>query len=213
MAMLMGNLVRGVAKSNNTAAAGKAKVTLRRNVLTAIGAERAHVFDAYAGDGQQYRAVWHEAASYVGCDLEFFPDERLAFKCDNRRVLRTLDLAAFNIFDLDAYGSPWEQLYLIAVRRRMTAGERVGFVLTEGQGMKLKMGGMSLALSLLAGIHHYLPGLGSAQNELIERALQRVGSMIGGTVIHRWEAAGKSGSAMRYIGLVIEATRAAQATS
>ena len=202
--MAMSALVRGVAKNNNAAIAGTAKVKIRRNVLAAVGAERAHVLDAYAGDGHMYRSVWREAATCIGCDKWFYPDERTAYVTDNRRLMRMLDLSRFNIFDLDAYGSPWEQLYIVAVRRALRPGERIGIILTEGQGMKLKMGGMSLAMSALAGIHHYLPGLGGAQDELIERALQRVAGMMNGTIAHRWEASGKSGSAMRYIGLVID---------
>ena len=51
-------------------------------------------------------AVWNRASHYVGCDLEFYRDERTAFVANNIRVLRTIDLSEFNIFDLDAYGVP-----------------------------------------------------------------------------------------------------------
>ena len=41
---------------------------MRRNVLAAIGAHNAQVFDAYAGPGEMWSAVWREAAHYTGCD-------------------------------------------------------------------------------------------------------------------------------------------------
>lgn len=94
-----------------------AKIKIRENVLLAIGTDRASVFDAFAAAGELHKAVWHRAHSYVGCDLQFFRDDRMAFVADNRRVLRSIDLAQFNLFDLDAFGSPWEQAYIIAKRR------------------------------------------------------------------------------------------------
>jgi hypothetical protein len=195
--------VQNLAKKNSTATALTAKVAIRRNVLSAIGADQARVFDAYAGDGQMHKAVWREASDCVGCDLEFYPDERLAFVADNLRVLRAIDLDGFNLFDLDSYGSPWEQLYIIAARRKLQPGETIGLVLTEGQGLKLKMGGMSAALALLAGVSMRMPGLGTAQNELIDRAIRRIATIMGGAVVRRWQANGKTGSTMRYIGLVL----------
>lgn len=197
--------LKNLPKQNNTAYASSAKVAIRDYVLAAIGAEQAHVFDAYCGDGHMYREVWRKAARCVGCDTEFYVDERVAFCADNRRVLRAIDLAAFNIFDLDAYGSPWEQAYIIAARRKLRPAETIGIILTEGQGMKLKMGGMSLALSKLSGVSLRAPGLARAQGELINRAIQRIGGMMGGTVIKRWQATGKTGSAMQYIGLLLRA--------
>ena len=112
--MRMAAKLRNLAKRNTTPAASAAKITIRSNVLAAIGAETARVFDAFAGDGHMYRAVWSRAAMCVGCDKIHYPDERLAYAADNLRVLRAIDLAPFNIFDLDAHGSPWEQLYIIA---------------------------------------------------------------------------------------------------
>jgi hypothetical protein len=181
-----------------------AKTEIRRQVLHEIGADKARVFDAFAGDGALYRTVWHDAASYTGCDLTYYPDARECFVGDNRRVLRAIDLDAFNVFDLDAaYGSPWEQLLIIATRRELRAGEQLGFAVTEGQGMKMKLGGMSLAMSRLAGVRHYLPGLATAQEELIDRAVTRVAAMMGGKITRRWQASQKTGSVMHYLGFVM----------
>jgi hypothetical protein len=203
MARRLREKLQNVAKRQSTPGALRAKVEIRRHVLDAIGADNAVVFDAYAGDGTLYREVWHDASRYVGCDISFETDDRVCFCGDNRRVMRAIDLAPFNVFDLDAYGSPWEQLMIIAHRRVLKPGETLGLVITEGQGMKLKLGGMSLALSQLAGVKHYLPGLATAQDELIDRALKRVAALMSGTIIRRWGASIRTGSTMHYLGLVL----------
>jgi hypothetical protein len=74
--------------------------------------------------------------------------------------------------------------------------------------MKLKLGGMSLALSRLAGVYHWLPGLSTAQGELIDRALLRVATMMNATLIHRKQAKQKQGSTMHYIGVVMRGNEA-----
>ena len=194
--------LNGVAKQDSSAAAARAKAAIRRLVLDAIGRERAHVFDAFAGSGQMHDAVWHAAASCTGCDLRFFRDPRRAFVADNRRVLRNIGLAQFSIFDLDAYGSPWEQVIIIASRRRLAEGESLGLVLTEGAGMKMKFGDLPLALTQLSGVRGQ-PGVARQQDAIIDRAILRAAAMMGGAVRQRWQADGRTGSAMRYIGLVI----------
>jgi hypothetical protein len=204
--MTMSSDVTGQAKKASSPKATRAKIEVRRQVFAAIGAEKAHVFDAFCGEGHMHREVWHEAASYLGCDELFYPaDDRLCYAADNLRVLRTVDLAPFTVFDLDAYGSPWEQLYIIAHRRKIRPDENIGVVLTEGQGMKLKRGGMSHALSVLSGARNRLPGLARAQDEVFDRALRRAVFLMGGKIVRRWEAASKQNSTMHYIGVILQA--------
>ena len=180
------------------------KAAIRSRVLASIGAEQAHVFDAYAGAGVAYYGVWKRAASYVGCDLKWYPDERLVYVADNRRVLRLIDLLAFNIFDLDAFGSPWEQAYIMSARRTLSPGERFGLVITDGSGLKLKFGAFPTALGLLANVSHKASGLAKQQAKIIDSALDSVAARLGGSIVERWQAVGKKGSSMRYIGLVLQ---------
>jgi hypothetical protein len=203
MARRLREKLQHVVKRNSSPRALRAKIAVRQDVLEDIGAENARVFDAYCGDGELYRAVWSKAASCVGCDLEFYRDERIAFKADNRRVMRAIDLDQFNIFDMDSYGSPWEQLYILATRRKVKPGELVAIVLTEGQGMKLKLGGMSIALSRLTGVPLWMDGLSKFQDELIDRALHRVAKMMNATSIRRRQTEEKKGSTMHYIAVVM----------
>lgn len=194
-----------IKKKASDPAAEKAKATIRQNVLAFIGAGQCHVFDAFAGQGGMYHAVWHQAASYVGCDNEVFSmDSRIAYVADNCRLMRNLDLAAWNVFDLDAYGSPWEQVYILIKRRAVASGERIGLILTEGQGMKMDMGGMALALSLVAGVSQYMPGMGAEQQRIVDRAVAHTATKMGCTIVKQWQAIGKHSSTLRYIGLVME---------
>jgi hypothetical protein len=186
--------------------AHRAKIALRRRVLENIGADKARVFDGFAGTGAMHDAVWHAAASCVGCDRRHFLDARECFVADNRRVMRSIDLAEFNLFDFDAYGSPWDQLYILAGRRPIKPAERVGLVITEGTGMKFKMGSMQKTLALLAGMRAIQSGIGSAdaQDEIVNRALIRMASMMRASIAKRWQAVGKGGSRVLYIGLILE---------
>jgi len=196
-----GDLKR-IGKIKNHRASKSAKVEIRQNVLGAIGQE-ARVFDAFAGTGEMFKAVWSEAAGYVGCDKDWVRDERLAFVADNRRVLRALDLSPFSIIDLDAFGSPWEQAIIVAGRRQVAAGESFGLILTDGSGLTLKQGGIPNALAELAGLKGKLSGLARWQDDVIERALNGLCARMNVTIERRWQAKGKTGAGVRYIGLVL----------
>ena len=192
-------------KVDNANAALPAKVQIRQFVLDTVGADQARVFAAFAGEGQIYRKVWHQAAFYIGCDLHWKRDERLMYAADSRRVMRALPLQAFSIFDFDAYGSPWEHVVILCARRRLALGERLGLVLTEGSGLNLKFGGLPTALGQLAGLHA-MPGLNRdwAYRALLDRALGMAALRMGGRIVKRWQATGKTGAQVNYIGLVLE---------
>jgi hypothetical protein len=201
MARLGQKVANVVAVDNHPRTAGD-KARLRELVLAEVDAP---VFDAFAGSGEMFRRVWHKAPGYVGCDLRWFPeDPRLAFVADNRRVLRAIDLARFGIFDLDAYGSPWEQVVIIAGRRSVRPGERIGLVLTDGSSLKLKMGGAPKALALLCGMRASATGLGSSHDELITRATRGLARRMGCDLVRAWRARGKSAARVIYLALVLE---------
>ena len=172
-------------------------------MLDAMGADQAHVFDAFAGAGEMHDQVWVRAASYVGCDLEFYRDDRMAFAADNLRVLRAIDLAPFNVFDFDGYGSPWEQCVILAARRPLLPGERLGLVLTEGSGLDMRLRGLPGVMAYLAGMHPLASGAARSPDEIIDRCIVGLTRRMRATVEKRWQAIGKSGTAMRYIGLVL----------
>jgi hypothetical protein len=195
-------------KVENAKLGWRAKVQIRQHVLDALTPKRAVVFDAFAGPGLMWSEVWKHAAGYVGCDERWHRDTRCCFVGDNRRVMRCVDLTPFTVFDLDAFGSPWEQALILAARRRLAPGERIGLVLTEGTWMKTRTGtGWPAALRQATGISRAAGGMGDKgfHDELIARALRSVVRQMGGKVVKQWRAIGVTGARMRYIGAVVEA--------
>jgi hypothetical protein len=189
-------------KTDNNPRAFRAKVAIRRNVLATIGADAA-VFDAFAGSGEMYSAVWKDAAHYTGCDQKPQLDGRLMFCADNRRVMRAIDLAKFSVFDFDSYGSPWVQAIILADRRRVVAGELVGLVLTEGAGFAYKSNIVPEAVAILTGLRTGIVGLSKKQDTVIDKAIAGLARRMGCEIVKRWQAEGRTGASMRYIGLVM----------
>ena len=191
-------------KTDNNPQARRAKIAVRQNVLDVIG-PKAAVFDAFAGSGDMYSAVWRKAAHYVGCDLKPQTDSRLMFCADNTRVLRAVDLSRFSIFDFDAYGSPWVQAVILAGRRRVAPGEKLGLILTEGAGFAYKSNIVPGAIAVLTGIRTSgVVGLSKKQDSVIDRAIAGLARRMNCTVEKRWQAEGRTGASMRYIGLVLK---------
>lgn len=192
----------------NSQHAVKAKVEIRRNVLAAVTAERAVVFDAFAGAGVMWSEVWRHAAGYVGCEERmWYRDERCCFVADNRRVLRCIDLKPFTVFDLDAFGSPWEQALIIAARRPVTKGEVLGLVLTEGTSLHTRFSSLPHALRQAAGLNPAVAdGAGKLHDELIARALIGVVKRMRCKVLRQWRAVSSTGAQVRYIGAVLHGT-------
>ena len=77
-------------------------------------------------------------------------------------------------------------------------------MLTEGSAFNLKLNGISGGLHQLTGAK---PGFGGGKryrHDLIERALAESVRRLYAKILRRWEAEGRSGANMRYIGLVLE---------
>lgn len=190
-------------KTNNHPKSAAMKIALRRHLLEAI--PEARVFDAFAGSGKMYREVWREAAAYTGCDLKWYRDERSVFVAKCQRVMRAIDLADYNLFDLDAYGSPWLQVQILAARRRLAPGERIGLALTDGSGLKLKLGQCPKALAALCNLtHDKTPGINRAHGLLIDKAIAEVCRIMNGRVVARWDHNRPGNSEMHYLAVVIE---------
>lgn len=131
-------------------------------------------------------------------------DPRLAYVADNARVQRCIDLSQFGISDLDAYGSPWLQAAIIAARRLVKPGELIGFCITEGSGLKLKMGEAPKALAILANLRTKSVGLASSHDEVADRAIGGLCRRMKCRLTRAWRARGKTGAKVLYFGLVLE---------
>jgi hypothetical protein len=179
-----------VAKVHNAPAATAAKIELRRKVLEHL--TPAHVFDCYCGpEGVMWAGAWKDAAGYVGCDLEWHQDDpRRRYVGDTLRVLRNVDLAPWNVFDVDAFGSPWEVLTILAARRTWAPGERGAVVITDGSGKRLNFGAAPKALCALVGLSNFerLVPLETSGDTLRRIALQAWLARCRLKVLHAWVA-------------------------
>jgi len=197
--------INGITKKTNDAPeASKAKTDIRRRVLNAIGAENAHVGDWFAGEGRMYQAAWKDAASYIGSDEFWYRDERTCYVGDSLRVLRCIDLKPFTVHDFDTWGSPWTAVLILADRRGpLEPGEKLGLVLTEGSGLRLRMGEIPDALAVISGLYRHMPGVARSHAAIIDRALNELCRRMRCRIEARWQAKGKAASGLYYIGLVL----------
>lgn len=162
-----------MAKTDNRPSAMKAKIEMRRRILSRM--EKSNVLDAFCGiDGFMHDQVWIEADTYVGIDTEYkWPDMRSRFVANNIDVMRVIDLSKFNVFDFDAYGSPWEQMLLMAQRRKWATGEIGAVVVTDGSSGKIKFGELPRALaSVLALDRRQNPPTSKTYQWLLKRAMK-----------------------------------------
>ncbi len=191
-------LGRSVKKVNNHPGRSAAKIQLRQAALDWIGAGDSRVFDAFCGDGEMWREVWQNASAYTGCDEKWYRDERTMFVSDNRRVMRCIDLQPYNVFDFDSYGSPWDQAMILADRRKVQPGEKVAVLLTEGSGLKIKMGHYPYSLAHIAGISTTAVGGARNRDELFSKAVNGLAKRMGCEQQKVLRAASKAGSVMIY---------------
>lgn len=91
------------------------KVNLRLAVLDKIKKAEIKVLDAFGGNG----VVWDETKKKTKQKISTLRiDHRddldgVYLKGDNLKYLKGLDLSKFDIIDLDAYGSPYQQLKIV----------------------------------------------------------------------------------------------------
>lgn len=188
-------------QTDNHPEAIRDKIEIRQRVLAAVGGR---VFDAYAGSGEMYKAVWSHAEGYIGCDVQWVNDDRLMYACDCRRLMRAIPLSPFSIFDFDSYGSPWDCAMILTARRRVRQGEHLGIVLTEGSGFTLKFGGLPHGLALLAGFGTLrVPGAIRSRKEIALRAIQGMADRLHCRIEQCWRAERSKQSAMQYLGVVL----------
>ncbi len=191
--------------TDNRPSAIAAKLEMRRRVMELV--EPAHVFEGFCGPvatGGMSEA-WSGAAAHVGCDLRYaWPDPRERYVGDTHRVMRSIDLARFNVFDLDAYGSPWTAMMILLARRSWALGEVGAVVLTDGLGRKSKFGTPPRVVAELLGMRQLPP---CENSEAIHDAcshewLRRAGLR----QVQRWRATSIGPQPMIYSAVVFEGT-------
>lgn len=195
-------------KTDNARGAHAAKVAMRRNVLELV--KPARVFDAFCGLGEMWRGAWMGADDYLGCDERpwTLDEQHRRLVCENKLAMRSIDLQRFNIFDFDAYGSPWDQLSILAARRRWAPGERGAVVLTDGTDMHLRWGSLPHSMARTVGVSAR-KSPGAHDSFALQRiALGRWLHAQNLTPLRQWAAqgrgSGKGGQRMVYTAVVFE---------
>lgn len=108
-----------------------AKAEIRRRVTDRLGGvSECSVLETHSGPGTMRRLVYGGARDWLGIDSDVASPD--AIHADNVLVLRAIDLGRFNLFDVDAFGMPWHQLWLVGQRRSVRRGERIGLAMTSG---------------------------------------------------------------------------------
>ena len=192
------------AKSHNGVRAVSAKVDLRERVLDAIGAKKSHVLDCYCGPvGEMFAAVWNRAAGYAGIDKEWQrEDTRRRFIGDTPTIVRSIELEGFNVFDVDAFGSPFHVMAILAARRKWSKGERGAILITDGTDLKIAFGGR------FRGLKHNLPSGSAFRGRAADDATREWLRDSNVKPISFWKAEGvssdKGSMRMRYTAIVFE---------
>jgi hypothetical protein len=205
---LFGKRVTFSADRDHDPAAIATKVRMRQRLLEELGGPgHVDVFDGFAGAGIVWDRCYREVRSYVACDTRWFRDERLAYVCKSERLLRALDLQGFNLFDFDAYGSPWHQVAIVAARRNLSAGEKVAFALTDGSPMAMRFGHMIQYLHILAGVSGHMQIAARTIGVLHVHAIRNVARMMGGVADLVLRARNPKGAQCTYLGIVVRGVR------
>lgn len=101
-------MIKQWGKVDNSSTALKAELRIRNLP------ESPAVLDLFCGAGQMYSAVYKgRAILYRGVDKEKIHDPEICTLTNNVAFIQQNNIDQYNVFDLDDYGSPWKQLYLI----------------------------------------------------------------------------------------------------
>jgi hypothetical protein len=101
--------------------------------------EDAKVLDCFCGNGEMYhRAYKNHVTKYYGIDKEKIHTVGICELNNNINFINHNNINCYNVFDLDDYGSPWKQFYLII--KKILPGEYV-FYITDGLVMHQKVDG------------------------------------------------------------------------
>lgn len=95
------------------------KVQLRLDSLQHIKKDRVTVLEAFGGDGVIWSLVKQRTEKKISIlRIDKKPDKKGVYlRGDNLKFLKSIDLSSFDIIDLDAYGSPYNQLEIVFRRR------------------------------------------------------------------------------------------------
>jgi hypothetical protein len=196
-------------KVHNSAPARKAELRLR--LINELGGPSAcRVLETHSGPGLMRKLAYGGVSDWVGLDQD--PESPGAIHHDSREIMRAIELGKFNLIDIDAFGSPWEHLWILSARRKMLPGEIVAVALTSGlQGsnaartQNVRLAGwskqMASAVGVSGGVPHRLFVGERGANHLAHRL---VVSWFSGCEVKLWLAARSRHGGAWYFGVVLQ---------
>ena len=102
------------------------------------------------------------------------------------------------------YRNPWEQCLILAARRKVAPGEKIGIVLTDGSALKNETWQHANRAQKIAGLRDNVASAARLQDSLIDRAIVNLAKSLNCKILKRWQATGKTGAAVVYTGLVLQ---------
>lgn len=180
------------------------KINIRKMVLDKF--DKSHVFDAFYGEGAMYDDVWYKADSHVGCDLRKIFTKKTKIHCGNNlKFIKANSMKRFNIFDLDAYGSPYEQMDEIIKKIQHNNIEKTAFCITDGVQMDLRMGRICKGLRVMTEINtSRVTSIYKEHDNLIKLVILNTARRLNKSVVFSKIAKGVTGSGMRYYAFILD---------
>lgn len=186
-------------KTNN--ARVDAKVLLRESIFNEFQYAPS-VLEIFCGSGEMYDAVWKNATKYNGVDVNKYFDERDTICGDAEKALKIINIKQYEVFDIDAYGSPYDILYKIL--NDIGDFRKFGFVITDGTQMDLRMGRVCSGIRKLSGIEtKVLKRAHLIHDDIIMIIVKNICKKIGGSLQSFKIAKGLTGSGMRYYSFIV----------
>lgn len=181
-------------KTNNAKISAKEKLRYFGNI------KDLSVLDIFCGSGEMYNKSWKNAKSYEGIDIKKYEeqDERVLHIGDAPSILKQIkDINKFDIFDIDAYGSPYECLYIIS--NKIKIKNEKYFIITDGIEIDLRMGNIEQFFGLLADLKpKKINNIHIMHDILIKKVIENLCKKLNCQYKDFQIAKGLTGSGMRY---------------
>jgi hypothetical protein len=94
----------------------KAKVRLRKWLLTKMGFDEVYVLDTHTGHGKVWEAMEEHVTIRQWTKVDIQPKLLGTIKMDATAAVERLPIESYNVIDIDPYGEPWEPFMALLPR-------------------------------------------------------------------------------------------------
>jgi len=102
------------------------KVRLRVDAISGIKTPTIKVLDAFHAEGDMWKSVRKQVNQEIivtGIELDKIKKSSdFVIKGDNKKILGVIDLSVYDVIDLDAYTSPYEQIKVVHGNKTLKKG-------------------------------------------------------------------------------------------